>query len=566
MWTRRSVNVFLVVVALMAASALSACAPVTAPSGGAVAEQATPEASQSSGTSSSPGPMAGMMERWGAMQAQQQSGNPMPMSDMMSEMDAMLGEMQGMMGAPGQVGGSEMGQPMMAMLGEMMTTAQAMMQEMPSMPVEQQQPHMSQMMTLMSKMVEVMGQMHGMADGVAASTPMTGTMPMGQGDMGQMMGHMNEMMGMMGGEGAMDPDAMAEMMSNMMAMMGEMQGMMGGMNATAPMTGTMPMGQDDMGQMMTMMGTMMQMMMQMHQGMMGGGMGPMASTETITPTTSVAQPVASDVLTQTFQAGDVTVNVRPSNLGEEDADTLDFQITLETHAGSLDFNLAELAVLQIGDTEIAASSWEPSGEGHHISGVLSFPIVDASGTSTLTGAEEVSLVVRNLAGLDLQVLTWSIADVGMDHGAMADASLPFDAQFIDSMIEHHQGAIAMAIEAQAQAEHEEIKQLADAIIAAQTEEITQMTAWRAAWYLDLPPTAGMGMSMGEMAIGGDESVPFDKRFIEAMISHHQGAIDMATEAQTRAEHEEIRQLADAIITAQQAEIEQMQTWLEEWYE
>jgi uncharacterized protein (DUF305 family) len=155
---------------------------------------------------------------------------------------------------------------------------------------------------------------------------------------------------------------------------------------------------------------------------------------------------------------------------------------------------------------------------------------------------------------------------GMDHGAMtADPARPFDAQFIDSMIEHHQGAIEMAEQALAEAGRPELRQLAQEIIAAQTQEIEQMAAWRQQWYPDLPPTGGLDMGMGEMGISADERKPFDQRFIEAMISHHQGAIDMAQMARQRAEHQEIKTLADAIIIAQQAEIEQMRAWLEEWF-
>ena len=155
---------------------------------------------------------------------------------------------------------------------------------------------------------------------------------------------------------------------------------------------------------------------------------------------------------------------------------------------------------------------------------------------------------------------------GMDHSQMnMDPSKPFDAQFIDGMIEHHQGAIEMAQQALDQAEHEELRTLAEAIIAAQNTEIEQMQEWRTAWYADLPPTGGMDMGMGDMVISSDESIPFDQRFITAMISHHQGAIDMATMAKQMAEHQEIRDLADAIITAQQAEIEQMQAWEQAWF-
>src|SRR5688500_10777504 len=155
---------------------------------------------------------------------------------------------------------------------------------------------------------------------------------------------------------------------------------------------------------------------------------------------------------------------------------------------------------------------------------------------------------------------------GMDHGSMnMNNEMPFDAMFIDSMIEHHQGAIDMAEMAIDQAEHEELRTMAQDIVAAQTTEIEQMQSWRSEWYPDLDATDGMDMAMGDMTISEDASIPFDQRFIQAMISHHAGAIEMAEMALEQAEHEEIRTLADAIIAAQNAEIEQMQAWLEAWY-
>lgn len=155
-------------------------------------------------------------------------------------------------------------------------------------------------------------------------------------------------------------------------------------------------------------------------------------------------------------------------------------------------------------------------------------------------------------------------DGKMEHN-MANSNVPFDAQFIDSMIEHHEGAISMAEQALGQSEHPEIKQLAEAIIAAQQQEIEQMKAWRQAWYPDLASTGGMDMGMGDMAVSAEGEQPFDQRFITAMISHHQGAINMAKTAQTQAEHVEIKQLANAIISAQEAEIKQMQTWSQQWF-
>lgn len=157
------------------------------------------------------------------------------------------------------------------------------------------------------------------------------------------------------------------------------------------------------------------------------------------------------------------------------------------------------------------------------------------------------------------------ADHG-DHGQMMmDADIPFDAQFIDSMIIHHQGAVDMAQAVLDNSQQPDLRALAEAIILAQTGEIEEMQTWREAWFPDLPATAGMDMGMGDMEIADDPAKPFEQRFIEAMISHHQGAIDMAEMALQMSEREEIRTLAEAIIAAQMAEIEMMQGWLEEWY-
>lgn len=154
---------------------------------------------------------------------------------------------------------------------------------------------------------------------------------------------------------------------------------------------------------------------------------------------------------------------------------------------------------------------------------------------------------------------------GMDHSAMMDDSAPFDAQFIDGMIEHHLGAVEMAEEALAQGERPELLELAQAILDAQEPEIALMLEWRETWYPDMPATAGMHMDMGAMSVSDDDSLPYDQRFLEAMISHHQGAIDMAQAALTNAENIELVTLAREIIEVQQAEIDQMRAWLSEWF-
>lgn len=185
------------------------------------------------------------------------------------------------------------------------------------------------------------------------------------------------------------------------------------------------------------------------------------------------------------------------------------------------------------------------------SGILSLALISACGSTTSTPTAPTSSDHSPMPG--------------MDAGHSADTSgQPFDASFIDSMIVHHQGAIAMANQALTAAEHPEIKQLAQAIISAQQSEISQLQAWRTAWYPDLAKTDGMGMDMGAMSVA-DGSTPFDQRFIEAMIPHHESAISMARDALQKAERQEIKTLAQKIITAQEGEITQMRQWLKAWY-
>ena len=57
----------------------------------------------------------------------------------------------------------------------------------------------------------------------------------------------------------------------------------------------------------------------------------------------------------------------------------------------------------------------------------------------------------------------------------------------------------------------------------------------------------------------------DEHFIEQMIPHHDGAIDMAKLALQKAKRPEIKTLAENIISAQSKEIEQMQNWYKSWY-
>lgn len=77
----------------------------------------------------------------------------------------------------------------------------------------------------------------------------------------------------------------------------------------------------------------------------------------------------------------------------------------------------------------------------------------------------------------------------------------------------------------------------------------------------------MASMMSDMnaSLEGKKGDAFDKAFIDEMIVHHQGAVQMAELALTNAKHEEIKTMANDIISAQTKEIEQMKQWKSAWY-
>ncbi|MHB1325893.1 MAG: DUF305 domain-containing protein [Thermoleophilia bacterium] len=77
--------------------------------------------------------------------------------------------------------------------------------------------------------------------------------------------------------------------------------------------------------------------------------------------------------------------------------------------------------------------------------------------------------------------------------------------------------------------------------------------------------SGPGGVGGMMGGSGGMMGDIDRHFIEQMIPHHEGAVTMADLALTRAEHAELRQLAETIKRDQTREIDQMRAWYQSWY-
>ena len=151
----------------------------------------------------------------------------------------------------------------------------------------------------------------------------------------------------------------------------------------------------------------------------------------------------------------------------------------------------------------------------------------------------------------------------------------YDEAYIADMLAHHEGALNMSEMVSAGTERPELIQLAQTIMQTQSQELMKMQTWQQEWGYERTmgghgSHAGMGNEMsGDMMMMGEEltglkGFEFDKKFLELMIEHHQQAVDMSKYADTNASHQELKNLAGAVITAQEAEIAQMKQWQTEW--
>ena len=168
---------------------------------------------------------------------------------------------------------------------------------------------------------------------------------------------------------------------------------------------------------------------------------------------------------------------------------------------------------------------------------------------------------------------------GSDSSASESAAFnDADITFAQAMIPHHRGAVEMAQLAEGRADDPRVLDLAARIEAAQDPEIETMTGWREEW--GEPLTGDMDgmdmddMDMGDMDMGGmseeemtalesASGAEFDRLFLETMIEHHRGAVDMAQTEVAEGAYPDAVELAEEIVDSQTVEIEEMQTLLSE---
>lgn len=200
-----------------------------------------------------------------------------------------------------------------------------------------------------------------------------------------------------------------------------------------------------------------------------------------------------------------------------------------------------------------------------------------SGRRTVTRAASVAGVALGAVLALAGCATASGGGMGHDGHATsgadaADGANAADVMFAQMMIPHHEQAIEMTEVLLAKdGVDPEVAELAEEIAAAQGPEIEQMESWLEEW--GAPSTMDAG-DMGDM--GGMSGLLTDEEldelaaadgptgttiFLEGMIEHHEGAIDMAEQHQEDGENDEALELSTSIIETQAAEIERMRELL-----
>lgn len=185
--------------------------------------------------------------------------------------------------------------------------------------------------------------------------------------------------------------------------------------------------------------------------------------------------------------------------------------------------------------------------------------------------------------------------VALADGPVTGRGARAEVRYMEGMIDHHQMALDMAEDCLAKVETESLRVVCQGVIDAQTAEIETLRGWLSEWYgieyapmamselmelMGLAPSAGMEMGHGDhttnpltdmplmmgMMSGLDrvEGAEYEVAWLEAMIDHHDDAVHMSERILERAEHEELRALAQQIIDDQTAEIEQMESMLAQY--
>jgi uncharacterized protein (DUF305 family) len=186
---------------------------------------------------------------------------------------------------------------------------------------------------------------------------------------------------------------------------------------------------------------------------------------------------------------------------------------------------------------------------------------DSGAQSKSAAASGPSVIVPGRPGEAAETL--SAGDAAAQR-AEDDSPNSADVAYARMMIEHHSQALEMTGLAPKRAGSGKVKRLAARIEAAQGPEITTMKSWLTAHHRERAATEHRHEAMPGMATGAQlrklrsaKGEAFDDLFLKLMITHHDGAITMATDVKAQGNNLQIEEMADDVIAQQTSEISRM---------
>ncbi|GAA2250759.1 lipoprotein [Streptomyces ruber] len=190
---------------------------------------------------------------------------------------------------------------------------------------------------------------------------------------------------------------------------------------------------------------------------------------------------------------------------------------------------------------------------------------DSGGDRDPARAAGPSVIAPGLPGEAAETL--SAADA-QKRRAEDDSPNSADFAYARMMIEHHGQALEMAGLVPERADSDKVKRLAERITAAQQPEIAMMESWLKSngedkqggpdgHAHDHGTMPGMATEAQLEKLRAARGEAFDELFLKLMITHHDGAVTMATDVKAQGNNIRIEEMADDVIAQQTSEISRM---------
>lgn len=187
----------------------------------------------------------------------------------------------------------------------------------------------------------------------------------------------------------------------------------------------------------------------------------------------------------------------------------------------------------------------------------------AVGASLLTGAcGRTDTAVSDTAQTTVGAATTDTGMAGMDHSTMAMPARDADQEFVRMMVDHHQGLINLVDAALARNPSEEVQSEAREMRQKQTAEQKRMIDMLKTEYAeDKMPMVMPGNAAMISEIASKSGRDLDRTFREKVIAHHEEALRMVTDYESRFTRPDVRSMAATMKAEQEKEISELRAEL-----